>query len=574
MTIRDARQISDGDTVEADVCIVGAGPAGLTAAMELLDQGIRVCLVESGGFERDAATQSLAHTEVVQNDDLYLDGYYLRDRRFGGTANQWCIVIDGQIHVRYTPLDPIDFERRENVPYSGWPISRADLDPYYARAQSAAEAGIYDYEAASWVEDGYQPMWFKSGRVQSKIFTFGRRDLFLQDHRARLERSAGSTLLTFANVVELETDPAAGTVTAARIACLTGSTFRVGAKQFVLAQGALEVPRLLLASRAAQKNGLGNGHDLVGRFLQDHQLVGCGGLVPRDPGLYAKAGFYDIRQRRGTLLMSMLTLSPETLVRERLLNAATGLYPRKRLTWQAMLQRIYGRGTTSRSPGYRAARQLLEDWRSRRFPSDLAGKLGRLVAGFDDVLYIKTRSDPVFKPAFDIDHGGWHQNTTGLDHFDVVQLIEQAPDPENRITLVEDRDATGMAKSRIAWKWNDIDVDSICRTQEILKHEFAQAGVGELTIERRGRYPLQIQSSTHHPAGTARMSAEPSRGVVDADCRVHGVRNLFIASSAVFPTSGYANPTLTILALAIRVADRVKASLGPVTVTSELTGVK
>jgi len=180
------------------------------------------------------------------------------------------------------------------------------------------------------------------------------------------------------------------------------------------------------------------------------------------------------------------------------------------------------------------------------------------------VLYHHTRYRRAFRPAFDIDHGGWSMladPAARFDGLDVFLLCEQAPDPDNRVTLGTERDALGVPRLRVRFRWNPIDQRSAARSQELLAAALAGAGIGELRYQRRDGIALVTQMSTHHPAGTARMAASPREGVVDPECRVHGVRNLHVASSAVFPTAGHANPTLTILALAIRVADAVADAL-------------
>ena len=562
--LTDARHVADGETIRAQVCVVGAGPAGLALAAEFCDRGFDVCLLESGGFEYEEATQSLAHTEVDEREDLYPNAYWCYSRMLGGTANQWCIYIDGQIHVRYKPLDPIDFTKRDWVPFSGWPISRQDLDPYYARAHAVCQAGPYRYAPEDWCDGRTEPLRFESGRVVTNMFQFGPRDAYTKTLKERIERAQNVRCMLHANVVELETDPDGRTVTAARVACLAGPVFRVEAKYFALAQGAYEVPKLLLMSNGVHQNGLGNQHDLVGRFLNDHQIVRAGVLKSQDPGLVERLALYDLRKSHGHPVIGKLSLAPEVTREEGLLNIANAFIPRHQSFLARCLQSIYFRGTTSRSTGYRSARKILDAIRQRRLPVNMGHHLLEIIKGLDDILYVKTRSEPWLKPRYGVDQGGWSEvpaEKRGFSEFEIVQLAEQAPDPENRITLCPGRDRLGLPMAKIFWRWNDIDIRSICRTQDILKAELASAGLGELEIERRDAIPLQVQTSAHHPAGTARMADDPKQGVVDAECRVHGIDNLYVASSAVFPASGYSNPTLTIVAVALRVADRLRKAL-------------
>jgi choline dehydrogenase-like flavoprotein len=144
---------------------------------------------------------------------------------------------------------------------------------------------------------------------------------------------------------------------------------------------------------------------------------------------------------------------------------------------------------------------------------------------------------------------------------EAFQICEQAPDPENRVQLSDETDAVGMRKGKVRFGWGRFDRFSAVRAQEIFGQELAASGVGVLGPRRRRGEPLVRQLSAHHPAGTTRMSDDPATGVVDSNGRVHNTSNLFVASSAVFPTAGFAPPTLTILAWAMRLADHLSTLL-------------
>lgn len=559
----DGREVERGSSISCDVCIVGAGPAGLIAASELLDRDMRVCVIESGGFEIDAATQRLSDFEVEDSEDLYPNPRYAHDRRIGGTAEQWDVMIGGHRHVHLTPLDPIDLRHRSWLPHSGWPIAYESLRPYLARAQAACGAGAFDYEPQAWADPIHEP--FKAPHLASKILMACPRAFFLETLPRRLLASRNITLLAWSNVVELMVNRDATRVTALDVACLNGSGFQVAARIVVLAQGGFEVPRLLLASRSTAGAGLGNRHDLVGRYLMDRQIVKAGRLLPPAGGGLRAFGFYDMREARGRHVLGKLMLSEDRMQREQVLSNLISFSPRLRLSLLQILQRPFGRGTTSRSPAHRSAHALLEHLRRRRVPRDLVRHLRQVAAGFDDLLYIKVARRATLQPRYNFDSLGWYEVADRDRRFtalDVHQMCEQAPDPENRITLGNDLDATGMPIARVAFRWNRLDMQSILRTQVILKEELAAAGLGNLVLECRNGEPLLAQMSAHHPSGTTRMSRDPRTGVVDSDCRVHGMANLFVASSSVFPTSGSAPPTLTILALAIRVVDKVRSELG------------
>jgi choline dehydrogenase-like flavoprotein len=182
----------------------------------------------------------------------------------------------------------------------------------------------------------------------------------------------------------------------------------------------------------------------------------------------------------------------------------------------------------------------------------------------DDLIYLQWRRKQRIGFPYGLDTGGWSELPNKAQKFgcyEVFHITEQAPDPANRIMLSDDRDRLGCRKVKIQWRWNDIDIHSTRRAQDIFAEEFARIGLGKLNLELDRGVPQVFLPSTHHNIGSTRMHDNPKQGVVDANCKVHGVSNLFIASSSVFPAGGYANPTLTIIAIAIRVADEVKTRM-------------
>ncbi|NJL48224.1 MAG: GMC family oxidoreductase [Leptolyngbyaceae cyanobacterium SM2_5_2] len=261
----DSRLIESQTIINTDICIIGAGPAGITIAREFNGKSINVLLLESGGFERDPQVQDLS--QGTNEGDPYPSPAGVRERLVGGTAHVWPIDLDnGRMGVRYVPLDPIDFEKRSWVPYSGWPITRADLDPYYERAHGVAQTGPYNYNPADWETPDAKAISFRGNRVTTQMFHFGPRDIFTQEYRQELENSPNVTLMTYAHALQLETDELAQRVTGVKVGALGGHQFCITAKVVILAQGALEATRLLLLSDSVQTGGLGNGYDLVGRF--------------------------------------------------------------------------------------------------------------------------------------------------------------------------------------------------------------------------------------------------------------------------------------------------------------------
>ncbi len=542
--IVDARSVPEGETIKTDVCIVGAGIAGITVAREFIAQPFRVCLLESGGFEPDRVTQSLYWGENVGHPYYPLDTH--GTRCFGGTAHRWHAALGNfRLGVRLRPLDAIDFEKRDWVPYSGWPFSKDHLNPYYERAHKVLQIGPYAYDVESWADPEKSPPLPPDGRVKTTIFQFGPRDPFLGEYRDEVAGARNITTFLYANAVELETTDTAQTVTRIRVACLEGRQFWVSAKVFILAAGGIETPRLLLLSNKVQSAGLGNQHDLVGRFFMEHPHLWSGFYVPAAQEIFHKVALYRIHTVNGVAIMAKLTLSEEVLRREKLLNYCVSIHPSakpRRLRYP----RIEARGIRSLKVLYKAARQ-------GRLPEGVGRHLRNILADADDVaqagfISIRSRLDKVF------DKGG----APKLEVFRLNHMSEQAPNPDSRVTLIPEKDALGRPRVQLDWQLSPIDIHTIVRAQEIISEELRRAGLGYLHVELHDTAPPPDLHGGYHQMGTTRMHTDPRQGVVDENCRVHGVSNLFIAGPSVFPTVGYANPVLTFVALALRLADDVK----------------
>ena len=505
--IFDARSVPNKTTLDADICIAGAGVAGITLARELINAGVRVCLLESGGLEPDRVTQSLYWGENIGLP------YYSPDvsqaRFFGGTSNCWHVGTGGrQLGARLHPLDPIDFEERDWVPFSGWPFAKAHLDPYYERAHAICRTGRYDYDAESWAYPERSPQLpLRKGLVKTTMFHFVRREVFFQEYREEIEKAENISAFLHANAVEIETNDTAQKVTGIKVACLNGPKFRIAAKLYILASGAMEIPRLLLISNKVQKEGLGNQHDLVGRFFMEHPHLWSGVFIPAGDHLFRATGLYRVHTVDTVPVLGKLTLSDAVLRSEKLLSYAVSIHPR-------LCVDPAGRtGATKGAPG-------ITEKISRQFRGE------KKIEGF------------------------------ALNH-----MSEQAPNPDSRVMLSEEKDALGQRRVNIDWRLTATDIWTIRRAQQLIDEELRHAGLGRLHIEMQDEsVPPDITGGWHH-MGTTRMHTDPKKGVVDANSKVHGIVNLFIAGPSVFPTCGYANPVLTTVALAARLGDHVKKNM-------------
>ncbi len=547
----DARELPQGQVISTEVCVIGSGPAGITIAREFVGQNTQVCLLESGGLELNPQIQSLSEANTV--GDPFLSPQLTRNRQFGGNSNAWAIKIgDGRIGVRYVPLDAIDFEKREWLPYSGWPFPKSHLDPFYDQAQAVCQSGPYDYGVDFWESEAAQRLPLDPDRLVTTMFQFGPRRAFYEVYREELEQASNIQVYVNATVLEIEANETARTATRVRVGSVPGKEFWVEAKIFILAQGGMENARLLLLSNKQQKVGLGNQNDLVGRFFMDHPLVDGGVFVPADPGLYDRMALYDLRKVKNEPVLGKLNPAPSLMQRENLLNTSIVLFPRpSRRQWDAVL----------------AFKALLEPMAKKTIPPDALQLVPKILMGLDYVAFASFLAATKHQSLLHgYGRGGWSELTNNqrrFKGFEVLFQTEQAPDPSNQVRLTDDRDMFGCQKIELNWKWGQINSDSIAHIQQILAEELRNKGLGTYQISRRadGSPNLCSPSGVAHHIGTTRMHDNPTEGVVDANCCVHEVSNLFVAGSSVFPTGGYANPTLTIVALSLRLAAHVKQVL-------------
>lgn len=552
--IIESTYIPDQSRLEADLCIIGTGAAGIPLALTLSGRGLSIIVIESGHFREDARTQSLYAGEVA-DATLHSPPDKYRQRRFGGSTAIW--------GGRCMPFDPIDFAERPHVPGSGWPISHGELAAYYPQANAWAEAGACEYNADALFADPAQAMFrgFRSDIVRTdSLERFSCPTHFGTRYEKRLRLADDVRVLLGANCTGLSFRN--GSIVDARLATLDGRRFTVAARRFVLAAGGIETARLLLASDDVCPNGIGNEHDLVGRHYMCHIAGNVGTLVVHGDTQQVRHGY---------------EISPD------------GIYCRRRLCLTEAEQQRLGVGNmVARLHFPRIADPahgigvLSGLYLARRFVSYEYGK--RLNDGRADLASYARHLANVLADAPDtaafLAH--WLRRRTFAERkfpsvilknrsnrFSLEIHGEQFPNPDSRITLADGVDALGMRRVRVDWRYTAADIDSVRKTLTVFAREFERSGVARLSFDpdTLERDLTRFGAYGGHHIGTARMGDDPRRSVVDRNCRVHSTDNLYIAGSAVFPTSSQANPTLTIIAMALRLADHLSADaaveLGP-----------
>ncbi len=534
----DTRQVGDGRALIATVCIIGGGVAGLTIARALEAQGVDTCVLESGGFEPDDATRDLCRGDATGIDYQFADGS--RTRFLGGGSNCW----GGWSR----PLDRWDFERRHWIPGSGWPFGLDELAPWYARAHAVLKLGPVNFDPAFWVQAigraDVRRLPLTGGCVRDTISQFSPPVRFGRDYRAELRTARHVRVFLHANVTEIVPDPLCTRIHQVRVQTLDGKRITVAARLFVLATGGIENARLLLASNCVMPAGLGNQNDLVGRYFMDHprMLLGSVHFHPE----WARNKLYDIKYNymnsavaaHGQHVAAQLALTPQAMASEQVLNARV-----------CFCSEFPGEGSAGAQALFHCKQALLaKDQPGRRLVDDMRAMAREPLNTF---LYGFTR---VCHPRSLIRNVGFQL------------IVEPAPDPDSRVSLsATRRDALGMPRVEVHWRLGALVRRTADRTLALVAQELQQSGVAQVdplpSIEQLGWPATFEKEGTWHHMGTTRMHDDERQGVVNRDLRVHGLGNLYIAGSSVFLTAGANFPTITLTALALRLAHHLAQQL-------------
>jgi len=509
----DARKIEDHSLIEGDICIVGAGAAGISIALDWMNSPYNVILLESGGFEYDDKVQDLYKGKTTGQK------YYpLRASRlayFGGTTGHWAGMS--------SPFDDIDFMKRDWVPHSGWPIKRADLEPFYARASEKLKLDSCQYDLSCWQKKvpNLNPfpldenvIWHKMWQISPANGFHG--GGFNKLYKDDIVKSKNVHLYTYAHVVDIIGNENVSIIREVTVKNLAGKTHTVKAKHFILAGGAIQNARILLASNTQARRGLGNDNDIVGRYFMEHLEIQSAELwlfkpFPTDLFTWSKS-------------WCELAVTEKAQRENKILNGTAGLYP---LTLK------------------RHSKPRMETWQDE----DPRKSKDNTVKNWDDAAKEAEK-----------DKGGitWA--------YEFQTRLEQAPNPDSRITLGTEKDELGVPRANLHWALTELDKRSIRRINQLIGLQVGKAGLGRVRLkeflrdENDTRWPAGTNAGWHH-MGTTRMCDDPKKGVVNSNCQVHDINNLYVAGSACYATSGAPNPTLTLIALSLRLSDHVKSKV-------------
>jgi choline dehydrogenase-like flavoprotein len=528
----------EGD-LDVDLCVVGSGPAGLSLAREFAGSGVTVLVVESGGLATSEATDRLNDIDSV-GAPLNPDRTRLRSRVFGGTSEIWS--------GRCAPFDAIDYEKRDWLPHSGWPITASDVAPFLGRASTNLGLGPPIFDDTAWAA-GMSLRWYSNQkgvpgkpstpafdrtRLRPVYWQFSKHDSNPRDWMRfgpwfRQQATDNIRLLLNATVTGIELSADLQKAASITISAPGRPARQVRAKAFALCAGGVENPRLLLASRAQTAAGIGNGRGLVGRYLMDHPRTAFATVAPKGSerlrDIFCNHRLNDARGAH--FFLTGFGLATEAQRSEKLTNCSAWLIPDSAPDnpWDA-LRRLRGTGADK-------ARELAAIAGNARVLASGAARLAQRLP-----VHHKLQSLSVFAD------------------------VEQRADPDSRITLSDRTDAFGTPLPRIDWRIGNLERETVRRLGLTAAEQFGRLGLPQLRLAdwvASGDLAAATFADAGHPSGGTRMADDPASGVVDADCQVHGVAGLYVSGGSVLPTNSHANPTLMIVAMAIRLADHIKA---------------
>mgnify|MGYP003635312964 FL=1 len=530
---------------DADICVVGSGPIGLALAHACVKRGLKVLMLESGHYWPDEQKNDLGKAG-------YLDTAHhvpLEEgccRALGGNSYQW--------GGRCVPFDPIDFEARPWIGNSGWPISAETVTDWYPEAAAFLRC-----------RDDFTdtPLWPDNGRVRSDTLeSWVANPNIAHVYGDWLKACDDICVVLDATVVDLRFNANDTRVEAVTVANGSART-DLSVKTLVVAAGGVQTPRLLLAAQRTRPDLFGGVDGPLGRYYMGHVSGKIAEITLADP---ASDGFLDYEMDGNRFKRRRITLTESE-------QRTHGL---PQITFSAGNPVVYD--PAHRNGALSAIWMVLSSPLGNRF---LNAPLRRLYLGEEKQSVLSHALNILRSPiatgfgAFNVFRQMYLQkpkrpsvflkNRKG--RYTLYYHGEQTPSADNRVRLSPDVDALGMPRVAVDFDYSAADADGVLKAHAILAEAVAEAGIGTIdySVPEDARAAAIVSQARDglHQIGTTRMSTNPKPGVVDTDCRVHGLQNLYVASTSVMPTSGHANPTFVGVALAMRLAAHLGGPIKP-----------
>ena len=492
---------------KADFAIIGAGASGITLSIELEKLGFSVILIEGGDLNYSKRSQDLYSGNFSKRDLPY----GLRDSRmryFGGSTNCWAGVM--------AELDEEDFEKRNWIPYSGWPFSKKELIPWYRKAVS-----ILNFNHNEIFDNSYPSINGMEIRPTSSAKT----RLFGVHFRSRLKNSKKIKVFTEANFSKMIRKDDGKTVESIKIKTYNKKSTTIFAKNYIISCGGIENARVLLNTKTKDLKAIGNNYDNVGRFFSDHPIAPSATFITLDSNDY-KTSVYNHENYKNIFHYKL----PYAIQKKyKTLNICLTLWPEFN----------------------ELNNEVLAAWNIKKYFSDPKN----YSLSYDDIR--KTLSNP-----YGVYKAMKSRFNNNKERISVRFQMEQSPNPNNRVSLINEKDELGLNKINLNWDFSEIERHSIDIAISRFADGLHQAKIGSIKLDdklisNRKELPFDLRGGNHH-SGTTRISDQPNNGVVDSNLKVYDTNNLYVCGSSVFPTNGWANPTFTIIALSLRLANHLK----------------
>jgi choline dehydrogenase-like flavoprotein len=505
----DARQLENHSVIEGDICIIGAGAAGISMALDLENTAHKVILLEGGGMEYDDRVQELYNGKLTGHP--YYPMKASRLHYFGGSTGHWGGMS--------STFDEIDFKKRDWVENSGWPITLSDISPFYPKAHDILDLGPFEWGTEYWLKknEAYKLLPLDEKVIWSKMWHFSPPTRFGNKYRDAVVNAKNIHLYTYANVVDITATEGVASVTQVTVKNYAGKEHTVKAKKFILACCSIQNARVLLACNKQAPAGLGNDNDLVGRYFMEHVEIQSGELWLNntDPLLFYKMD-------GATKIRAELAISPQKQEELKVLNGSISLMP------LAMSKN---------------AIPSIKIW-SQDDPRKALDTFHKYSA-LDRRSYIQK----LFSKGFYQSYG-------------LFTRAEQLPNPDSRVVLSEEKDELGVPRANLHWALSPIDKKTVYTITRLLGQQIGAARLGRVKmhdylLNDDPQLPDYTSGGWHH-LGTTRMHEDPKKGVVDANCKVHGIDNLYVAGASCYTTGGAVNPTLTCVAISLRLSGHLK----------------
>lgn len=512
----DARQLDNQSVIEGDICIIGAGAAGISIALDWMNTPYKVILLEGGGFDYDEKVQELYNGKLTGHP--YYPMKASRLHYFGGSSMHWGGMC--------STFDDIDFVKRDWVENSGWPITRKDIADFYPKAHEILDLGTYEWEAEYWLKQvpSFKRLPLDEKVIWSKMWHFSPPTRFGTKYKDTIVNAKNIHLYTYANVVDINATENVNAITQVTVKNYVGKTHTVKAKHFILACCSIQTSRLLLACNKQAPAGLGNDNDLVGRYFMEHPELKTGEIWFNNT---APLPFY-LRDEKinKTQVRAELAISPLKQEELKVLNGSVSLMPLEMAKNTIPSVKLWSNDDPRKSLDSFHKYNNLDQ---RNFIQKMFSK-------------------------------GFYQS------YGLYTRTEQVPNPNSRVVLSDEKDELGVPRANLNWALSVIDKKTVLAINTLLGQQVGAAGIGrvklaDFLIDGDENLPDFTSGGWHH-MGTTRMSDSPKTGVVDANCKIHSISNLFIAGSSCYPTGGAVNPTLTVVAISLRLSHYLKGQMG------------